>query len=86
MTSNDDIGIFKSWSRRRIYCVCVVVYIHACETGTHSEHTTPPSAVSGYYNHLVQILDIELLVSHCSALIALRNVEVRIAIAYTVLK
>ena len=42
--------------------------------------------VSEKTDHLAQILDIEILVPSCSALLTLRNGEVRIAIAYTILE
>ena len=42
--------------------------------------------VSEKTDHFAQISDIEILVPRCSALFTLHNGEVRIAIAYTVLK
>ena len=37
-------------------------------------------------DHLAQVSDFEILVPHCSALFTLREGEVRIAIAYSVLE
>ena len=42
--------------------------------------------VSEKTDHLAQVTDIEILVPWCSALFTLRNGEVRMAIAYTVLE
>ena len=42
--------------------------------------------VSEKIDHLAQVSDVEILVPRCSALFTLRNGEVRIVIAYTVLK
>ena len=42
--------------------------------------------VSEKTDHLAQVSDIEILVPRCSALFTLRNGDVRITIAYTVLE
>ena len=54
--------------------------------GSGHNHKLIPATLFAKTDHSAQILDIKLLVHCCSALLALCNVEVRIAVAYTVLE